>query len=231
MSSHRFRKVCMNMPCGRTLVAILTSHHPYFGVPVQSVPTWEMCHGPSKWWFSKSSPQVWQCYACPCYRYQSVNSNDNASMSHNWGPSSRQFSLGTGHCQHFCHGIFRILNFETHKRKISHSCVEVLELRLDMFGSSTLEKLVNKILQLTLGSFLDDVSSPAMSWVWPGCWQSWHMKVERLKSPILKMLNISSWWVTGILDGTKHPKYEESWCISWKPPPTTGSFRRMSRQS
>ena len=57
-----------------------------------------------------------------------------------------------------------------HKRKISHSCVEFLELRLDMFGSSTLEKLVNKILQLTLGSFLDDVSSPAMSWVWPGCW-------------------------------------------------------------
>ena len=48
MSSHRFRKVCMNMPCGRTLVAILTSHHPYFGVPVQSVPTWEMYHGPSK---------------------------------------------------------------------------------------------------------------------------------------------------------------------------------------
>ena len=95
-----------------------------------------------------------------------LTSNDNASMSHNWGPSSHQFSLGTGHCQHFCHGFFWILNFETHKRKISHSCVEFLELRLDMFGSSTLEKLVNKIykiLQLTLGSFLDDVSLPAMS--------------------------------------------------------------------
>ena len=159
--------------------------------------------------FRKAAPK-YDNVACPCYRYQLVYSNDNASMSHNWGPSSHQFSLGTGHCQHFCHGIFWILNFETHKRKISHSCVEFLELRLDMFGSSTLEKLVNKILQLTLGSFLDDVSSPAMSWVWPGCWQSWHMKVERLKSPILKMLNISSWWVTGILDGTKHPKYEES---------------------
>ena len=29
MSSHRFRKVCMNMPCGRTLLAIPISHHPY----------------------------------------------------------------------------------------------------------------------------------------------------------------------------------------------------------
>ena len=57
MSSHRFRKVCMDMPCGGTMLAISTSHHPYLGVPVENVLTWEMHHGPSKWRvFDKQSP-------------------------------------------------------------------------------------------------------------------------------------------------------------------------------
>ena len=48
MSSHRFRKVSMDMACGRAMLAISTSHHPYLGALVDNVLSSEMYHRPSK---------------------------------------------------------------------------------------------------------------------------------------------------------------------------------------
>ena len=86
MSSHRCRKVCMDMPCGRTMLAISTSHHPYLGAPVESVLTWEMYHGP---------PGMTILHV-KYYEYVIT-----------------QLGTGTDHFQHFRHGNFRVLNFES----------------------------------------------------------------------------------------------------------------------
>ena len=55
MLSHRFRKVCMDMTCGRLMVALPTAHHPYLGAPVEYVVTWENFSGPSNSRFWKRS--------------------------------------------------------------------------------------------------------------------------------------------------------------------------------
>ena len=82
----RCRKVCMDMPCGRTMLAISTSHHPYLGAPVESVLTWEMYHGP---------PGMTILHV-KYYEYVIT-----------------QLGTGTDHFQHFRHGNFRVLNFES----------------------------------------------------------------------------------------------------------------------